>query len=412
MKKTTFFKFLLSAILVFGSVFAFSQTNSTPRSISDENILTIGDYNAELNAQTTISVNLANESVAAAIQMDIPLDESVTYVSGSFSLTPRTSTHMSNAQIVGTNTLRVLLFAFPTTPFSGNDGPIFTFDLIGTEAGTFELNPINIVLSSMSGSPLPCTVVNGSLNVSAPAFNVTVAANPAQGGTVTGAGTYEEGSSVTIAASANVGYTFANWTEEGTVVSTAATYTFTITEDHDFIAYFTLNTYDVTVASNPADGGIVTGAGNYNHGATVTINATANAGYTFANWTEDGTVVSTVATYTFTITEAHDFIANFDEMIINYYTVSLTANPTDGGMVIGAGTFEEGTPVTIAANANIGYTFANWTEEGTVISTNNPYSFVINENHDFIANFTINTYDVTVAANPVEGGSVTGEGTY
>ncbi|MBR6490998.1 MAG: hypothetical protein IKT02_01550, partial [Bacteroidales bacterium] len=412
MKKSTFFKFLLSAILVFGSVFAFSQTNSTPRSISDENILSIGDYNAELNAQTTISVNLANESVAAAIQMDIPLDESITYVSGSFSLTPRTSTHMSNAQIVGTNTLRVLLFAFPTTPFSGNDGPIFTFDLIGTEAGTFELNPISIVLSSMSGSPLPCTVVNGSLNVAAPAFNVTVAANPAQGGTVTGAGTYEEGSSVTIAASANVGYTFANWTEEGAVVSTAATYTFTIAEDHDFVANFTLNTYDVTVVSNPADGGIVTGAGNYNHGATVTINATANAGYTFANWTEDGTVVSTVATYTFTITEDHDFIANFDEEIINYYTVTLTANPTDGGMLIGAGTFEEGTPVTIAANANIGYTFANWTEEGTVISTNNPYSFVITENHDFIANFTINTYDVTVAANPVEGGSVTGEGTY
>jgi helix-turn-helix protein len=401
MKKSTFFKFLLSAILVFGNVFAFSQ-----------NILSIGDYNADVNAQTTISVNLANEDVAAAIQMDIPLDESITYVSGSFSLTSRTSTHMSNAQIVNTNTLRVLLFAFPTTAFSGNDGPIFTFDVIGTEAGTFELNPESVVLSSMSGGPLSCIVVNGSLTVAAATFDVTVAANPAVGGIVTGAGTYEEGASVTIAATANVGYTFANWTEEGAVVSTAASYTFTITEDHDFIANFTLNTYDVTVAANPAEGGTVTGAGTYNYGASVTIEASANDGYTFANWKEGDAVVSEDAAYTFTITDDHDFIAYFDEQIVNYYTVSVTAVPTEGGTVIGAGTYEEGTSVTIEASANAGYTFAFWKEGDAVISPNASYTFTITEDHDFVAYFTINTYDVTVAANPAEGGIVVGAGTY
>ncbi|MBR0123631.1 MAG: hypothetical protein IJM12_07300, partial [Bacteroidales bacterium] len=401
MKKSTFFKFLLSAILVFGNVFAFSQ-----------NILSIGDYNADVNAQTTISVNLANEDVAAAIQMDIPLDESITYVSGSFSLTSRTSTHMSNAQIVNTNTLRVLLFAFPTTAFSGNDGPIFTFDIIGTEAGTFELNPESVVLSSMSGGPLSCIVVNGSLTVAAATFDVTVAANPAVGGIVTGAGTYEEGASVTIAATANVGYTFANWTEEGTVVSTAASYTFTITEDHDFIANFTLNTYDVTVAANPAEGGTVTGAGTYNYGASVTIEASANDGYTFANWKEGDAIVSEDAAYTFTITDDHDFIAYFDEQIVNYYTVSVTAIPTDGGTVIGAGTYEEGTSVTIEASANAGYTFAFWKEGDALISPNASYTFTITEDHDFVAYFTINTYDVTVAANPAEGGIVVGAGTY
>ena len=49
----------------------------------------------------------------------------------------------------------------------------------------------------------------------------TVAANvaPANSGAITGAGTYADGSSATLTASANTGYVFSNWTENGVVVS-------------------------------------------------------------------------------------------------------------------------------------------------------------------------------------------------
>ena len=43
--------------------------------------------------------------------------------------------------------------------------------------------------------------------------------------------------------------------------------------------------------------------------------AIANEGYTFINWTKDGTQVSTEATYTFTVNEAAAYVANFEEVV-------------------------------------------------------------------------------------------------
>lgn len=74
----------------------------------------------------------------------------------------------------------------------------------------------------------------------APAQNYTVAvsANPANGGNVTGGGSYPEGTSVTVTASANTGYIFNKWTENGTQVSTNASYTFTINGNRTLVAVF------------------------------------------------------------------------------------------------------------------------------------------------------------------------------
>jgi hypothetical protein len=72
-------------------------------------------------------------------------------------------------------------------------------------------------------------------------FTVAVAASPTAGGTVSGGGSFEEGSSVTVEATANSGYTFTRWTEGGTQVSTSAGYTFTLTGDRSLVAVFTAN---------------------------------------------------------------------------------------------------------------------------------------------------------------------------
>ena len=109
-----------------------------------------------------------------------------------------------------------------------------------------------------------------------------------------------------------------NWTENGTAVSSDATYSFTVTADRDLVANFseTQQTYyTINVTANPTNGGIVTGANSYVEGATATLTATANEGYVFTNWTKNGTVVSTDATYTFTVTEAGDYVANFAAVV-------------------------------------------------------------------------------------------------
>ena len=240
-------------------------------------------------------------------------------------------------------------------------------------------------------------------------FAITATANPATGGTITGAGNYTYGSNATLTAAASTGYTFVNWTKNGVVVSSNPTYSFQVTEAGDYVANFVLNSYEITVSANPSEGGTVTGAGTYEHGASVALTATANDGYTFTNWKKNGTVVSTNATYTFTATATASYVATFT---LNSYTIAATANPTEGGTVTGAGTYNQGATASLTATANDGYTFVNWTENGTQVSTEANYSFIVTENRTLVANFDLNTFEVNATTNPEDAGVITGVGTY
>ena len=69
--------------------------------------------------------------------------------------------------------------------------------------------------------------------------------------------------------------------------------------------------YSVSLSSNSANSGTTSGAGNYYADSSVTITATPNSGYFFTNWTENGTAVSSNASYTFTINANRSLVANF-----------------------------------------------------------------------------------------------------
>ena len=72
-----------------------------------------------------------------------------------------------------------------------------------------------------------------------------------------------------------------------------------------------LDVFTVSVSANPSNGGTVTGGGSYQQGQACTVTATAEAGYTFVNWTEYGSHVSEDANYTFTVTGNRTLVANF-----------------------------------------------------------------------------------------------------
>jgi hypothetical protein len=59
-------------------------------------------------------------------------------------------------------------------------------------------------------------------------YRLSVTASPATYGTVSGGGTFVEGSSVTVIATSNGSHSFVNWTQNAKVVSTSASYTFTM----------------------------------------------------------------------------------------------------------------------------------------------------------------------------------------
>ena len=222
---------------------------------------------------------------------------------------------------------------------------------------------------------------------------LTLSSNPAAGGSVSGAGTFDKGSSVNITATHNEGYSFTNWTEGTNVVSENANYTFTITESRELVANFTENAPDqftVELSENPAEGGTTTGGGAYDSGESVTVSASANEGYSFTNWTEGTNVVSENASYTFTITENRELVANFTENPPEQFIVELSSNPAEGGTTNGSGTYDLDALVNISANANEGYSFTNWSEGTNIVSENENYTFTITENRELVANFTEN----------------------
>lgn len=72
-------------------------------------------------------------------------------------------------------------------------------------------------------------------------FTISVSANPSNGGTVTGGGIYQQGQSCTVTATANSGYIFTNWTENGNQVSSSAHYSFSLNSDRSLVANFILD---------------------------------------------------------------------------------------------------------------------------------------------------------------------------
>ncbi len=235
-------------------------------------------------------------------------------------------------------------------------------------------------------------------------FTIAASAAPATGGTVSGAGTYYEGKTVTLTATPNDGYAFAYWTENDTTVSTDATYSFTASADRALQANFrALEQFTIAASAAPAAGGTVSGAGTYREGSAVTLTATAKPGFTFVNWTANGAVVSANAAYTFTADTDLSLTANF----VPAYTVTVFADPSEGGAVSGGGQYALNSTVTLTATPGTGYDFVYWTENDTVASSDAAYSFTASADRTLTAHF-IRCYTVSAAAAPAAGGTVSG----
>ena len=209
-------------------------------------------------------------------------------------------------------------------------------------------------------------------------YTITVqSANPTMG-TVTGGGTYNEGTTVTLTATPANGYHFTQWNDG----NTNATRTITVTADATYIANFEINApnqYTITVQSANPTMGTVSGGGTYNAGTNVTISATANSGYHFTQW-NDG---NTNATRTITVTGNATYIASFEADAPAQYTITVqSANPTMGS-VSGGGTYNAGTSVTISAMANSGYHFTQWNDG----NTNATRTVIVTGNATYIASF-------------------------
>jgi len=230
---------------------------------------------------------------------------------------------------------------------------------------------------------------------------VTLSSNPAAGGTTAGGGLFAQGSVVTITATPNTGFTFTNWTNGGVVVSTSASYQFTMAGNKAFVANFAAvipGNFAVTLSSNPAAGGKTAGSGSYKAGSVVAVTAVPNAGYSFVNWTDNGNIASASPNYQFILTGNRTLVANFKVVQASQFVVTALSKPATGGTTTGSGSYNAGASVTVAATANAGYTFINWTEGANIVSTSASYTFALSSNRTLVANYAINTFTLNVTA--------------
>ncbi|WP_422485344.1 GLUG motif-containing protein [Gudongella sp. DL1XJH-153] len=148
-------------------------------------------------------------------------------------------------------------------------------------------------------------------------YSLTLNVAPTGAGTTRGAGSYEEGTKITITATANGGYEFVEWKDGENQITTSSALSYTTTsENKTFTAYFESTgepNYSLDLVVTPTGSGTTSGSGNYEEGTEVTITATANDGYEFVEWKDGENQITTSSALSYTTTsENKTFTAYFE----------------------------------------------------------------------------------------------------
>lgn len=236
-------------------------------------------------------------------------------------------------------------------------------------------------------------------------------------------GDYAAGTQITLTATPAEGYDFSNWTKyaypQGEEVSTNATYTFAVSEDIQLIAYFTPKVYNVTYELG--QGAWVNGyyaPVTYTYGEGVTLPTAQNMEYenhTFGGWYDNAQFTGTPITEISTTAMGDTTL--YAKWTIDTYEIALV-QPSNGTISSDpAQTAAVGAPVMLTATPDEGYSFngawevRNTTNGQTVDVVNNQFTMPAG-NVEVHASFTLNSYDVIATVNPVDGGTITGAGTF
>jgi hypothetical protein len=168
--------------------------------------------------------------------------------------------------------------------------------------------------------------------------------------------------------------------------------------------------YTVAVSANPIAGGNVSGGGeNIVHGAEITVTATANEGYEFVNWTEDGMEVSEEAEYEFEVTANRTLVANFalEQFTVTFNTPEHgTLEVTAGGAPVASGSMVDyNTILAITATPDEGYELDVLTVNGAVFVSGNTYTAVADV--EIVCTFKDNS---GISGNTLTGITVYGNG--
>ena len=260
------------------------------------------------------------------------------------------------------------------------------------------------------------TILTANFNfVGTDTYDLTINVSPANAGTTTGHGTYESGRLVPIEAIPNPGYEFESWTGGEVTAPTEAETTYQLFSDQTLTAnfqYVGLPDHTLTLQANPLEAGTLTGAGEYEEGTEVSIQATPATGYEFLGWTGGSPADPSESSTSITLESNTTLIANF-QYLGTGNTLTINANPQDSGTTTGAGNYATGSTVSIQATPAEGYKFMGWTGGNVASAEATQTTLTLSSDITLTANFEpLAEYAVSIASNPANAGTVSESGNF
>ena len=370
--RSTLAGFTISALSNTGSRAAGTTTTFTIRPNAG---LSAGIYEGEITITGTNGGNVTNTTVKIYFEVTSGPTYKIAASPESLSfgslLTPYTRPSPKTVTITNTGTQSIAL----TRPTATNYeiGPLPVATITAGQTASFTVRPLGSLpvgnydeTITVNGSDGSSTTVDLKFEVITKSFyTVTFDLND---GTHVGGGALEQsiehGSNAVAPDVKREGYTFDGWDKALT----------NVTDNMTVTAQWKINTYTVAVSANPTTGGIVNGGGTaIEHDTNVTVDATANAGYTFVNWTEDGAEVHNEATYNFTATGSRTLVANFmpNAYTVTYRVVNGTWNDnTDTDIIETVTHGEKPTSIPTGMVPALGFTVSgNWNSDPDVATT-------------------------------------------
>ena len=279
--------------------------------------------------------------------------------------------------------------------------------------------------------------VRGQYNPTNPAepgtyYTLTLQTIPADAGSfnLSTKTSYSAGTNISLRAYTNSNFIFTGWELDGEVISTSSSFTYTMpAKNVKLIAHYKYDPSNpaeptepdipvystLSLSCSPSNAGSfnINSGNKYEVGTSVSLRAYSKSNFTFKNWTENGEVVSTSASFSYVMAGNNPMlVANYDYNPSNpdepseakkYYKLYLNSNPSGGGYfnVSSGNGYEEGESVYLRAYNNQWYTFQNWTDEqGEVVSSTSSFYYNMpGENKTLTANYTYN-YNPTNPGDP------------
>jgi Ca-activated chloride channel homolog len=249
-------------------------------------------------------------------------------------------------------------------------------------------------------------LVEGAIAVLA--RRLTVLSDPEQAGVAGTSGRYVAGSEVELRASANEGWLFRQWVDAPVAAPREAETTLVLREDTVAVARF-VKTWELEVVSAQPEHGEAARTGVYPEDEPAQVTATPKEPWVFDRWVAEGAELIGDDQPQAQVKLSQD--ARVTAHFVPGFKLDVTVEPALGGYAGQAGHYRQFSEVPVQAEAREGFDWIGWVGPGLKDPTAAQTAVQLDGDYALSAHFE-RLWNLIVAENDRQGGSVTGSGDF